>query len=80
MKTLPAEALPINADVIRVLTETLEAAKSGKISDVAVAWIKPNGVSGNNFSHGQNRSAALIGSIQYLQRDMMDCVESVNDV
>lgn len=63
---------PINADVIRVLQEILDDAQKGVVTDVAVAYLKSDGGAGNNYSHGLNKSPALLGSLQYLQRDILE--------
>ena len=62
----------INEDVIRVLTEALEEARRCEITDVAVCYVRPSGVAGDNFSHGRNRAVALIGAATILCRDLLN--------
>ncbi len=66
--TLPA----VNADVVRVLEDVLMDAKKGLITDIAVSYVKANGIVGNNFSYGVNKFAPLLGAIEVTKRDILD--------
>lgn len=80
MKAVTDEiVLRVNNDVIRILEETLEDAKKGHISDLAVSYVKVNGIACNNFSCGVNKACSLLGSVQITQRQILDKLVSVKD-
>lgn len=71
------EAIPINTGVVNILESMLEKAKDGKIVDLAVCYVGANGIAGNIFWYGPNKSVALLGSLQVTQRDILDQIVSI---
>lgn len=61
-----------NKDAISMLEEMLELAKAGKVLSVAIAYASPDAQTGNCFVV-PNRGVALLGELQILHRDVMDC-------
>lgn len=60
-----------NQEVIGVLEEILEAARSGDIVDVAVAVICDDGIA-KRWLSGCGSSVPLIGAVALLQRDLLE--------
>lgn len=61
-----------NQDIIEMLQVLLDAAKSGELQSVAVAAVYSDARTGNAFCAGFY-PVNLLGELQCLQRDVMDC-------
>lgn len=69
----------LNEDVIRILNETLEMAMNGEITDLAVCYVKANGLAGNNFSYSKNKAVSIIGALTITCRDIVDTTVTMRD-
>lgn len=69
------DSIPTSESAVAYLAHTLERAKAGELSAVAIAWVNPDGSTGSGWSDQPNLGT-MVGSVEALKaklvREMID--------